>query len=298
VNNFENILENILNEIASNQFLILGILSTLATIIVILIIRFFLVRLVKGKAEILDREQRRWINRINNTASILAFIGFVFIWAPQIQTIALSLTAVAVAVVIVTKELLMCLTGGFLRATTKPFDVGDWITVDSITGEVVRITAFSTLVQEIDDTQKTYEYTGRTIQIPNSKFLTASVHNSHFTKNYLHHNLPITIQFNDLDPEPLMTELEKITEKHFAPYRDESLKFNKRVEKKTGLDFPDSEPRITIKTTDFGHYVFLISFYVPTDKANIISSDITREFLTFAHKIRQENESIQKETIR
>ncbi len=280
----EQAIEEAVEQAVTGNLLIGGLITTAIITAAILALRFFLIRLIKGKAEILDKDQRRWINRINNGTTIIVLISLVFIWAPQLHTFALSLTAFAVAVVLTTKELLMCLTGGLLRAITKPFDIGDWIAVDGLTGEVMRITAMTTLVEEIDTAGKTYQFTGHTIQIPNSKFLSANVENANFIKNYVYYDVPITVQYADLDPVKLMTELQKITEKYFSPFREEAVKFNKRIEKKAAVDFSDPEPQYFLKTTDAGYNIFTVRFFLPTQQAAQTGTEITRDFLSYVHK--------------
>jgi small-conductance mechanosensitive channel len=280
--------EDAVRDAMAGNLLMSGLVTTVLAFALILGVRFVLIRRIKGKREILDKEQRRWINRINNGASILAALCVIFIWAPQLHTFALSLTAVAVAVVLVTKELLMCLTGGFLRAASKPFDVGDWVTIDGLTGEVMRITAMTTLLQEVDMAGKTYEFTGRTIQVPNSKFLTANVENANFIKHYIFCEVPVCVQYADVDPAALMQNLQDITETYFAPLRDAALIFNKKVEKKAALDFAGPEPQFSMRTTELGHFVFTARLFVPTRHASGIAADVTRDFLSAVYKERLE----------
>jgi|AntRauTorckE6833_2_1112554.scaffolds.fasta_scaffold09257_5 small-conductance mechanosensitive channel len=274
-------------ESAGNESLFVSsMLSAVVAVVILLVLRYLLVRVVKGKAEILVRDQRRWINRINNATTVIVLISLVFIWAPQLHTFALSLTAVAVAVVLTTKELLMCLTGGFLRAGTKPFDIGDWITVDNLTGEVMAITTMTTLIEEIDTT-KTYQFTGRTVQIPNSKFLSNNVENSNFIKYYVYYDFQINVQIADLDPARLMAKLEDITKKYFAPFHEGAVKFNKKVERKAAVDFADPDPQFFLKTTDAGHAVFTVRFFIPTQKAAETGAAITRDFLSYVYNQRR-----------
>lgn len=282
-------------ETTTQNWLLQGALTSLVLIFGLIIGRYVLVRIIRGKTEILDKDQRRWINRINNTAKVAGLIALIFVWAPQLHTFALSLTAVAVAVVLTTKELLMCITGGFLRASTKPFDIGDWVKVDEVTGEVMSITAMTTLIEEIDTTNASYQFTGRTIQIPNSKFLSINIENQNFLKDHVYQDIPITVQYADLDPALLMKQLEKITEKYFSPFREGATKFNKKIEKKAAVDFADADPQYFLKTTDNGHNIYTVRFFVPTKQAATLSANITRDFLSYIHQQKAKQTS-QKET--
>ena len=286
----EQVVDQAVQEAVSGQLFIQGIITTILVVAAIFLLRYFLTKFVKGRVEIYDEDQRRWLNRINNGTVLLILVSLVFIWAPQIQTFALSLTAFAVAVVLTIRELLMCLTGGFLRATSKPFEVGDWITVDGMTGEVMQITALATTIEEIDTAHRSYQFTGRTIQIPNSRFLTSNAENANFIKSYVYQDIPITVQYGDLDPTLLMDELQTIAERYFAPYREEAVRFNKKVEKKVALDFEDPEPQFFLRTREDGHNIFTVRMFIPTKKTAEISTNVTRDFLKFVYDLRNQKE--------
>ncbi|MDB2414871.1 mechanosensitive ion channel [Rickettsiales bacterium] len=279
-------LESAINEAVTEPFIVQAVVASILVVICVFLLRYFLTRYIKSKAEILDKNSRRWLNRVNNASVFATIFSLIFIWGPEIQNIALSLTAVAVAVVLITKELLMCLTGGFLYATTKPFDVGDWITIDNTTGEVTKITPLVSVIEEVDSLNKTYQYTGKTIQIPNSRFLSIVVENGNFLKDYIYCDVPITIQYADLDPGVLMGELKSIAERYYAPFHEESEKFIKKVERKTALNFSDPEPQYFLRTTDVGHNIFTARLLIPTKKAVQISSDITKDFLKTAYDLK------------
>ncbi len=270
----------------SDHFITKGTVSSVLIILGILVLRYFSIKMIKRKKVILNKDQRRWVNRINNIATTLVVLGIVLIWAPQLQTFALSLTAVAVAIVLSTKELLMCLTGGFLNVSSKAFDVGDWITVDDITGEVMSIAAMTTVVEKIDVSGKSYQFTGDIIQIPNSLFLTSNIENAAFLKDYIYHDFSIVIQYADLDVAVIMKKLKEITHSYYKPFEADAIKFNKRVERKVGVDFADPHPQFFLKTTDIGHIVFTVKFFIPTQKAQETGSKITEDFLSFSYKLK------------
>ncbi len=270
----------------SDHFITKGTISSVLIILGILILRYFLIKMIKRKKVILNKDQRRWVNRINNIATTFVILGIVLIWAPQLQTFALSLTAVAVAIVLSTKELLMCLTGGFLNVSSKAFDVGDWITVDGITGEVMSIAAMTTVVEKIDVSGKSYQFTGDIIQIPNSLFLTSNIENAAFLKDYIYHDFSIVIQYADLDVAVIMAKLKEITHSYYKPFEVDAIKFNKRVERKVGVDFADPQPQFFLKTTDIGHTVFTVKFFIPTQEAQKTGSKITEDFLSFSYKLK------------
>jgi small-conductance mechanosensitive channel len=250
----------------------------------VLVLRYVLISMTRRNAEILSKEQRRWITRIKNGTFVVVFIGLSMVWAPQLQTFALSLTAFAVALVVATKEMILCLTGSLLRVSTQTYKVGDWVTIDGITGEVMDIDAFSTRVEEID--AKTYNFTGKKVSIPNSKLFTSQVENRNFIKNYMFHDLSLTVQYPGINPAALFETFQQIIKDHLDPHQEDAGKFTRRVARKAGVDFQYMEPSVGLRTSDVGHYVFTARIFIPTRDSDKIIPAITKEFLDFANNMR------------
>lgn len=271
-----------------------SIVTSILLMIAVMLARSFLVRYVRKDAEVLDKDQRRWTIRIKNASVIIIVIGLVLIWAPQLHTFAISIAAFAVALVVATKEMILCLTGAIMRATSQPFKVGEWITVDGVTGEVVDLDAFAFRLQEVDMEGKTYQFTGRTITIPNSKLFTTNIENANFFKAYIFEDVRVAVQYADMDPGAAMDALRDIAEKYFAPYRDDSVAFNRKIRRRAGIDIGSAEPVFDLTTSELGHYQFHVRFFLPTAVAANIGSDVSRDFLSYVHDVRKKER--QKET--
>lgn len=266
------------------QFSMMGFAQEFFTsaifIMLVVGLRTVLIRMARGKHDVLGKERRRWVTRIKNGTFVVVFIGLAMIWAPQLQTFALSLTAFVVAFVIATKEMILCFTGSLLRMSTQPYKVGDWVTIDSVMGEVVDIDAFTTRVEEID--HKTLQYTGKKITIPNAKLFTTQVENKNFIKNYMFMDIALAVQCGDIDPSDIFNRFQDIVAGHIAPLRADADSFMKRVSRKAGIDFRDASPSFGMRTSDLGHYIFTTRICVPTAQAEAVNIAITRDFLSFA----------------
>ena len=269
---------------AGTQSTLIGALITSALMVAgLILLRQLIIRTIRAKSEILNKDQRRMIVNTKNITWGLVFVGLLMIWAPQLHTFALSITAFTVAVVIATKEIILCLTGAIYRVSNTPFKVGDWITVEGTTGEVINTNALGFDIQVIDSKTGSYQFTGQTVTIPNSKFFTANIENANFIKVYVLQDIPLTVQYADLPPDTLMQKLRDIVETHYAPLRDDAAKFIRRVERKAGVDLPDAEPQFFLRTSDVGHNVFTVRQFVPTREAARIASAITVDFLKYVH---------------
>lgn len=275
-----------MNEILDN-FYVREILTTVIFITVLMLSRFLLIRVTKRGSEVLTKDQRRWIVRIKNTAIVIGILGVVMIWAPQLHTLALSLTAIAVAVVVALKEVILCITAAFVRVTTTPFRVGDWIVLDDVGGEVVDIDAFTLRLQEVDLKGGSYEYTGRIVTIPNSKIFTANVANLNFTRRgHMYRDVSVNIAYQDVDPEKLVEDFTQIVKDAYNDHRETASDTIRRAVKKTGLGLAAPDPDVGIRTTDLGHYVLSTRLFVPVEKSADIAGQIVMRTVASAHQQR------------
>lgn len=251
------------------------------------LLRRLLIRYVWRDAEVLAKEQRRWIIRIKNISTITIFVGLILIWAPQLHTIALSIAAFAVALIVATREMILCLMGAIMRATTQPFRAGEWISIDGVMGEVIDLDAFSFRLQEVDMKGKSYQFTGRTVTIPNSRLFSANIEHANFFKAYIFEDVRVTVQFADVEPDAAMDILKEISERHFAPYRADATAFNRKVRRRAGIEIGPAEPTYDLTTSDVGHYQFFVRFFLPTSVAAAVGSDVTKDFLKEIHAMRR-----------
>lgn len=104
--------------------LIADALATLVLLLAVVIVRVLAGRIIRRKVGLATSARRRWHVSLRNVMWIVLSAGLVFIWAHQLRAFALSIAAIAVAIVLATKELILCLSGSVMRTLTKPADVG------------------------------------------------------------------------------------------------------------------------------------------------------------------------------
>lgn len=295
INNFEALIEWVPWLKIAGTFLLFAVLS---------IIRFLLSAAIRGKKEYITKSQRIWITRIKNIYWLFLFIGAILIWAPQLQTIALSLAAVAVAIVIATKEMILCIVGSFVRVSARPFELGDWVKIDNvIVGEVVNSNLFSFEIQEFDTIHGTYEYTGRYHIIPNSKVLTSNISNENIFKAMVALEFSIVIEKPKLDAEELSRRLDAILAEETEAFHDHIKQLMRNEKRKTGLALQDAVYLYGLETTEFAYFQFWVRVFVPVKKALDVKNRIMTRFLkdAGAHNVEidpdiEEKEDTQNET--
>lgn len=265
-----------------NQVPVTDFTASFALVVVLLVIRFVAGHTIRRGTDAAPHLQRRWIATIRNFLFFLGMIGLVLIWAPQLRTFAISLTAVAVAIVVATKELILCFSGAFMRASSRAFTVGDWIEVAGIRGEVVDHNIFTTLIHEF--APGSFNYTGRTAVVPNSMFLGQPMRNDSQTREFAYHWFAITID-PFVDIFRVRQEIEAIVAARYEPFRAEAAKANRTIERRHSIDLMDALSRVDFRTSDLGKYRIEIAVFCSTSQAESLENDITCEVMSYLHEL-------------
>ncbi|WP_047043104.1 mechanosensitive ion channel family protein [Vibrio mexicanus] len=251
---------------------------TAIILIVIAIVRRIILSLIRGDVNFVSEDQRKWMSQTKNTSFLVALLLMFILWQSEISEFALSVTAIAVAIVVASKEIILCFTGSIQRASSRSFRIGDWIEVGKLCGEVIEHNMMATVIQEIDLHHGQYHYTGKTATLPNSMFFTYPVKNLNFMKRYVYHNFTIVVpKFANLFPlVPTITE--KI-EEHCAYFSDVAKRYNTMIEKHAGVDLPGAEPHIHITSGATGEQIIHFMIFCPTDKALHLEHHIRQDFM-------------------
>jgi len=190
--------------------------------------------------------------------------------------------------VIATKEFIACIVGAFYRASTRPYQVGDWIKVANFEGEVTDSDWLSTTLFEVDLKGGSYAYTGRTTVVPNSVLLVHTVQNLNYMRRYVTHSFSISRQSDEVNlfeiKEHILAKLKEYSE-HF---HEVAIRYNSLIEKRLDINISGPEPRVRITTTPEGFNIFTVSLFCPTDEAVEIEQKVTEDFMCFWFDKRQE----------
>lgn len=221
-----------------------NLLFSIVLAIVVLLIRNLTVRAM-GRIRMPADAKRRLMVQVKNTSYLLfAFLLFV-IWAAELRTFAVSLVAIAAALVIATKEILLCIMGGILRTTNQLFSVGDRIEIGDARGDVIDHNFLVTKLYEIGPGKEFHQFTGRVVNIPNSAFLSQAVINETAVGSYVLHVFRVTLPY-DQEIKSKYERLLAIASEVCSEYMDEAHHHFARLSRKEGLEMPNLQPRITV----------------------------------------------------
>ena len=262
----------------ADETLARNVVASVLLLLVVLIVRAGAMRFVRRHEASTDAVRLRWAAGIRNLTLLAVGLGLATIWAQEIQGFALSVAAVAVALVIATKELILCISGSVLRATSGAFAIGDRVEVKGVRGDVIDRTLFTTTVLEIGPS---HQRTGRAVVLPNSLFLTDAVVNESFTDNYVLHvvAVPLAADANlEAQEVALLAAAREVCAGFLGPAR-RNLGARARAH---GLTPFSVDPRVTIQLPEPGKITLLLRVPTPSRERGRTEQLILRRYLGLA----------------
>lgn len=220
--------------------------------------------------------RRKWLVQSRNGLVLLFLVGFVMIWGEELRTLALSIVAIAVAFVVATKELILCITGTLLKTGAGSFDIGDRIQVKDFRGDVIDQNLLATTILEVGPGKLTHQRTGRMTVIPNALFVSEAVINESFTQDYVLHVFTVPFKREE-NWQAARTAFEEAALRHCEPFLDNARRHMARFSRQRGLDAPPVEPRVTLQVPTAGEIHLVIRFPVRVRERNALEQTILTE---------------------
>lgn len=222
--------------------------------------------------------QRRWLVMIRNVAVLLFLLCLVVVWAAQLRTLALSVVGFAVAIVLVTKELIMCATGSFVRSSSGIVRIGDRIEFKGLRGEVIDLSVLTTRIMEIGPGHDSQQMTGRVLIVPNSIFLTEAVFNENLTSMFGVHSLIVPLPV-EADWRTAEQNLLQAAEEICSPYLDSARRHIGHLNQRQGIDVPSVEPRVGIRLANPKEIHLILRFPYRARQKSLLEQSILRRYL-------------------
>ncbi len=240
--------------------------------------------IVRALARSIDRPElrRRWIVSIRNGVIVLVGAGLAAIWADALRTLAVSLLALAVALVIATKELLQSILASLMKAVINPYSLGDRIEIAGYRGDVIDQSLLTTTIVEVGPGKAFHMRTGRKITFPNALLLTTGVVNESYTEQFVVHSFSIPLKAEE-DWQRAEQILLEAAEEQCRDFLEAARESMRRLEETYGLDGLSVDPRVHVQVSDPGRLNLLVRVPAPVGRQGRIEQAIVRRFLTDFH---------------
>ncbi|WP_114418680.1 mechanosensitive ion channel domain-containing protein [Marinospirillum perlucidum] len=224
------------------------LLLSLLLLVVVFFLQWLFSRLIR-RSDLPGELRRKWLVQSRNGLLLLGLLGLFMLWGEELRTLALSVVALAVALVVATKELILCLTGSLLKSAARSFDIGDRIQIKDFRGDVIDQNLLTTTLLEVGPGKLTHQRTGRTLVVPNAIFVAEPVVNESYTQEFVLHVFTLPFMRDDRWREAKQLLLEA-AQQHSAPYLEEARRHMQRLASRRGLEMPSVEPRVSLQFPD------------------------------------------------
>ncbi|ALS97526.1 mechanosensitive ion channel family protein [Lacimicrobium alkaliphilum] len=252
------------------------LVTTLLLLFVMLGIKRLIVRLVRRRGKKRAEDKRPAVNAIKNVSNMLLVVFILVLWSAEVQTLAFSIAAFMVAIVLAMREYIQCFTGFIYATSARMFRVGDWIQVGDHYGEVIESDWLSLTLLEVH--METYEYSGKTLNVPNNLLITRPVKNLNFLKRYSTHSFILT-RDQSVNVFAFKEQLQEKARSYCEHFHDVALRYNNLIEKRLDVNISGPDPAIRITTSHLGDTETRITIFCPTDQAIDIEQKITEDFM-------------------
>lgn len=257
------------------------LVSTAILILAVIILRTLITRYIRRNVSSMDL-RRRWMVQSRNGLILLLLLGLLTIWGEELRTLALSIVAIAVAFVVATKELILCVTGSILKSGASSFTLGDRIQIKDFRGDVIDQNLLATTILEVGPGKITHQRTGRMTVIPNALFVSEPVINESYTHDYILHVFTVPFKREENWRRAQEALLESANE-YCQPYLKNVRKHMERISYERGLDMPSVEPRVTIQMPAAGEVHLVVRIPVKTDQRSYIEQSILSDVFAQNH---------------
>jgi small-conductance mechanosensitive channel len=222
-----------------------------------------------------ERIKLRWTLMVRNASWLLGLLGLAIVWASELRTFALSLVALGAAFVLATKELLLCLMGGVLRATARSYAVGDRIEIGGQRGDVVDYGLLSTTLLEIGPGHK---WTGRSLVVPNSVLFTGGVVNETFGGDFVLHVTEVPLARPEdwrAAEQALLAAAREVCDE----FIEEAKRYVQARTSEYGLRSPVVEPTTSVELPEAGRVRLRLRIPTPARTKGDVEQKVLRRFL-------------------
>jgi len=254
-----------------------NILKSLLIVLVLIIIRFVIVRIADKRFK-----NQQTFYRFQKSTNYIFWLFLLIlvgrIWFHGIQSLATFFGLVSAGIAIALKDPLVNLAGWMFIFWVKPFDVGERIEVGDVKGDVIDVGAFQISLLEIGKGANAEVHTGRIINVPNSVVFTKSLANYDKSFPFIWDHLKTQVTFES-DWKIAKEIFEKIGEKFSKKYSEQEINHFKRASKHLFFSFKDFSPVVNTTIKDCGIEISLKYMVEPRIKRKMRTA-IWEEVLT------------------
>jgi small-conductance mechanosensitive channel len=254
------------------------LLATLIVVAAVVIANLLISAMLRGRTRMSREIKLRASVFWRNSSLLAAALALLFVWRTELRAAALSLAALSVALVLAGKELLTSMLGYIHRTTSGSFRFGDVIEIGGVKGEVIDQTLLSTTVLEMSEE---HQFTGRTVQFPNSFYVVHPLKNHSRIGDYQLGILVVPLAAG-AELDAARRRLEEAASAVCSAFVAPAEAALRELEGEQFVVMPSADPRVTLRMVDANKVNLILRYPCPAKQRTRTEQAILARYLAAA----------------
>ena len=242
--------ERLLTYIRNSPDLTESIIETLGTILLLMLIRFIVLRIVIKSIDN-KKVHYKWRKNLTYVAFFIGALVIGQIWFSGVESLATFLGLLSAGVAIALKDPITDLAAWMFIIWRKPFDVGDRIQLGQAKGDVIDVRPFKFTILEIGNWVHADQSTGRIIHIPNHQIFTEQLANYTADFEFIWNEIEVLLTFES-DWRKAKNILEEIIDEVSKEFITQAQKQIDKASKSYLIEFKYLTPIVYTDVKDSG----------------------------------------------
>ncbi len=211
---------------------------------------------------------------MKNLVRLSVLLLLILVWASQITGAFLSVIAIAGALIITGKEVVLSLLGYVNISLSKPFKIGDYIEIGTQNGRVIDIDLLSIKLFEIGMSGK---YTGRRLAVPNVMVFTQTIKHMSMLGKFSLYTIEIILPFKADTVRAEQVALQ-VAQTVSASWLEEADRYFDRIEVSEFVELPSAKPEVFWQAYNELAHKMIVRLACPLEKRGDAEQAIYRGF--------------------
>lgn len=259
-------LEDIRNFLFHNPDIGTKIFLSFAIILILLVARRVLMAVANRRLE--DQDQLyAWRKGTEYAVIIFGVVSIVSIWIDGVSNLSTYLGLLSAGVAIALQDPIVNFIGWIYIISRYPFEVGDRIEIDGVSGDVIDIHLLKFSMIEIGNWVDADQSTGRILHVPNRMVFAHPIANFTSGISHIWNEIPVMISFES-DWQKAKKLLQQVAERHSLEPTPEDQKEIRKAAKRQNVRVPLLTPVVYTKVSESGVVLTLRYLCRPRNRRN------------------------------
>ena len=268
------------------------VLLSLATIIAILLVALLLNRLTYGSSvragsrsflktveQALGTRERVIARIVLLVVALLLIV--IILFGPPTQLSAL-IGLVTAGLTVALKDFIVAFFGWFNLVGKNGIRVGDWVEIEGVSGEVIEIRLFKTVLLELGNWTETGHPTGRRVAFSNSFAFEGHYFNFSTSDQWLWDELQLPLPASG-DPYETVQQIRNIVERATQADAAAAAKEWERVTRQYGAREFSAAPAVNLRPSATGLEV-VVRYITRAPRRNVVKAELFQDLVDLLHK--------------